>query len=77
MCGIRQWDNKTRRMYAAAMIFLLTGITLGRFDGGPWSLQHRGLYDGLRGLCMGLAIGLLLCVLRRKQKCGPAAGAEA
>jgi hypothetical protein len=72
MCGIRQWDAKTRRLYAAGMVFLLTGMTLARFVGAPWCMLHRGLYDGLRGLCAGLAMGLFLCVIWRKRRCGPA-----
>jgi len=77
MCGIRQWDGKTRRIYAAGNVFLLAGLIPTLFGGGPWSLHHRALYDGLRGLCLGLAIGLLLWVVRRKSQCGPMAGGKA
>jgi hypothetical protein len=72
MCGIRDWDTKTRRIYAAAMAALSAGTALGRFEGRPWSTHHHGLYDGLHGLCIGVALGLLLCVLRLSRRCGPA-----
>lgn len=77
MCGIRQWDEKTRRIYGAAMAFLITGIVFGRFDGAPWSMRHSGLYDGLHGLCIGMAVGLLLCVLWRNRRYGAAADGKA
>lgn len=72
-----RFDAKTRRVYAVAMVCLTSGLALAQFEHAPWSLRHRDLYDGLRGLVLGLAIGLLLWVTRRKGKSEPAGTAQA
>lgn len=66
MCAVRNFDKKTRRIYAAASVCLLAGLIPAIID-VPLR-QHRDLYDAIRGLLLGTAIGLYLWVLSRKNK---------
>ncbi len=65
----RQLDPKSRRIYAAGNLCLFTAIALTIFRGGFANL-HPALFDGLRFLMIGLAIGLLYWSARRRGGCG-------
>ncbi len=60
----RQLDPKSRRIYAAGNLCLFTGIALTIFRGG-FAHHHPALFDGLRFLLIGCAIGLLYWSARR------------
>ncbi len=64
----RQRDPKSRRIYAAGNLCLFTGLALTIFHGG-FAHRHPALYDGLRFLFIGLAIGLLYWSTRRCGGC--------
>lgn len=68
MPGIRRWDKKTRWAYGAALLCMAASLVATHFEDAPWSVQHRALFDGLTGLLMGVAIGLLLFVVMKKWK---------
>jgi hypothetical protein len=65
MC-VRTWDGKTRRIYAAGNLCLLSAMLLTQL-GGNWNEQHRDWFDFVRGLLLGLAIVMLAWVVRRKK----------
>jgi hypothetical protein len=64
----RQLEPKSRRIYAAGNLCLFTGIALTIFRGG-FAHLHPALYNGLRFLLMGCAIGLLYWSARRRGGC--------
>jgi hypothetical protein len=64
----RQLDPKSRRIYAAGNLCLFAGIALTIFRGG-FAHLHPVLFDGLRFLLIGLAIGLLYWSARRRCGC--------
>ena len=64
----RQLDPKSRRIYAAGNLSLFAGIALTIFRGG-FAHLHPVLFDGLRFLLIGLAIGLLYWSARRRCGC--------
>lgn len=75
MCAARKFDKKTRRIYAAAYVCMLAGMLPAILD-LPLH-QHRALYDAIRGLLLGIAIGLFLWVLRLKNRPAPPANGHA
>ncbi len=64
----RQLDPKTRRLMAAGNLCLASGLMLTFFAGG-FGHRYPAIYDGLRFLLMGLAIGLLFRSARRSGGC--------
>jgi len=71
MCLFRsQLDPKTRRIHAAGCIFLSSGLLLTIFT-EDFGHLHPAVFDGLRFLLIGLAIGFLFWSVRRSRGCAP------
>jgi hypothetical protein len=51
-------SRKQRRFYAAGQVCLWTAVSMAAFS-NRYS-AHHGWFDGIRGLLIGLALGLLL-----------------
>jgi len=70
MCLLRrrQLDPKSRRLMAAGNLCLASGLMLTLFAEG-FGHRHPAIYDGLRFLLMGLAIGMLFRSARRTSGC--------
>lgn len=64
MCGVRHFDKKTRRVYAAGNVCLLTGLMMTQFLSSS-RVHHRILFDCVRGVALLASIALLLWVARR------------
>lgn len=64
----RQLDPKSRRIFAAGNLCLMSSIMLTHFDYG-FGHRHPAIFDGLRFLLIGLAIGLLYWSARRSGGC--------
>jgi hypothetical protein len=66
----RQLDPRSRRIYAAGNLCLISGLMLTRtlFAEG-FGHRHPAIYDGLRFLLIGCAISLLFWSARRSGGC--------
>jgi len=64
----RQLDPKTRRLMATGNLCLASGLMLTLFADG-FGYRHPAIYDGLRFLLIGLAIGLIVWSVRRNRGC--------
>ena len=62
MCGIRNFDKKTRRLYSAANLCLVAGLLPVVLDLSP--ATHHTLFKAIRGVLLGVSIGLFLLVQR-------------
>lgn len=64
----RQLDPKSRRIFAAGNLCLSSGLMLSLFAQG---IGHRypAIYNGLRFVLLGCAIGLLYWSARRRGGC--------
>jgi hypothetical protein len=65
----RQLDLKSRRIFAAGNLCLISGIILTHFIEDGFGHRHPAIFDGLRFLLMGYAICLLLWSARRSGGC--------
>jgi hypothetical protein len=70
MCLLRrrQLDPKSRRLMAAGNLCLASGLMLTHFEEGLGH-HHSAIFDGLRFLLIGLAIGLIVWSVRRNCGC--------
>ncbi len=62
----QQLDSKSRRIYAAGFFFLLSGILSQAISEDSFVHRHFALFNGVRFLLLGCAIGLLLWFNRRR-----------
>lgn len=70
MCrNIRDFDPKTRRIWACGNLCLTTGLMLTLFASN-FGHRHPGLYDALRGFLLGMAVVFLFWSTRRMRNCG-------
>jgi hypothetical protein len=71
MCLLRRrhLDPKSRRIYAAGNLCLISGLTLTLSFEGSFGHRHRVIFDGLRFLLMSLAITLFFWAARRAGGC--------
>jgi hypothetical protein len=68
MClPIRQLDPKTRRIYAAGNLCLAASLLLQFFFEQSFGHRHHAVFNSLRFLLTGGAIGLLFWFLRRRR----------
>ena len=73
MCmSIRQLDSKTRRIYAAFNVSVCSAIMLNLFFEQSLGHRHHAVFNGLRYLLTGCAMGLFFWFLRRRHSaCAP------
>ena len=64
----RQLDAKSRRIFAAGNLCLSSGLLL-TLVGESHRHRHPAVFDGLRGLLIGLAITLLFWSVRHAGGC--------
>ena len=64
----RQLDPKSRRIFAAGNLCLVSSLMLTDFNEG-FSHRHAALFDGLRVLLIGCAVCLLYWSARRSGGC--------
>lgn len=71
MCLLRrrQLDPKSRRFYAAGNLCLVCGLLPSVFSAHGFGHSHSALFDSLRFVLLGSAIGLLYWSTRRKGGC--------
>ncbi len=70
MCLVRRnLDPKARRFLAFGNLCLAVGLTLP-YLGKGFGLRHPELFDGLRGLLLGLSIAFIFTAFRRSRRCG-------
>ena len=67
----RQLDPKSRRIFAAGNVCLLSGLMLTLFFEHGNGHRHPAIFDSLRFLLIGVAIGLLFWSARRNAGCAP------
>jgi len=65
----RQLDPKSRRIYAAGNLCLVSGLMLNMFHEHGFGDRHPGPLLALRFLLMGLAIGFFFWFARRRGGC--------
>jgi len=65
----RQLDPTSRRIYAAGNVCLFSGLMLTLFFEQGFGHRHPAIFDALRFLLIGAAIGLLFMSARRSGKC--------
>lgn len=75
MCKVRGWDKRTRAIYFAGNLFLMTGLLMTVFA-AEWGAHHRVLYDSIRFAALLLAIWLLLWAARLRRHGCNKTGAE-
>ena len=71
MCLLRrrQLDLKARRIFIAGNLCIVSSLSFTTHFADGFGHRHPALFDGLRYLLMGLAIGLLLWFVRRSGGC--------
>jgi hypothetical protein len=65
-----QLDLKTRRIFAACNLCIISGLLLTHVADG-FGHRHPALIDGLRFLLIGCAVCLLYWFARRMRNCAP------
>lgn len=75
MCGIRNFDKKTRRIYAAANVCMLLGVMPTVLEVGLHG--HHPFYTAARFVLLSAAIVLYLWVVRQKNRPAPPANGHA
>ncbi len=73
MCLCRQQlDPKSRRIYTSAYFFLFSAILFQEFFEDSFGHRHHALFNGLRFLLFGCAIGLASWLaFRRRRSANP------